>query len=105
MKCFFPLLSVVTGVKAFSCSVCNASFTTNGSLTRHMATHMSMKPYKCPFCEQGFRTTVHCKKHMKRHQTVASAASAPGEAEGGGMVHLLSRCSLSDEFISVVLVY
>uniref|UniRef100_A0A8D1JYZ5 Zinc finger protein 236 n=1 Tax=Sus scrofa TaxID=9823 RepID=A0A8D1JYZ5_PIG len=74
-----------TGVKAFSCSVCNASFTTNGSLTRHMATHMSMKPYKCPFCEQGFRTTVHCKKHMKRHQTVASAASAPGEAEGGEM--------------------
>uniref|UniRef100_A0A8C3WWQ1 Zinc finger protein 236 n=1 Tax=Catagonus wagneri TaxID=51154 RepID=A0A8C3WWQ1_9CETA len=74
-----------TGVKAFSCSVCNASFTTNGSLTRHMATHMSMKPYKCPFCEQGFRTTVHCKKHMKRHQTVPSAGSAPGEAEGGEM--------------------
>ncbi|XP_014636988.1 PREDICTED: zinc finger protein 236 isoform X1 [Ceratotherium simum simum] len=74
-----------TGVKAFSCSVCNASFTTNGSLTRHMATHMSMKPYKCPFCEQGFRTTVHCKKHMKRHQTVPSAVSATGEAEGGDM--------------------
>ncbi|XP_073754113.1 zinc finger protein 236 isoform X11 [Callorhinus ursinus] len=70
-------------VKAFSCSVCNASFTTNGSLTRHMATHMSMKPYKCPFCEQGFRTTVHCKKHMKRHQAVPSAVSATGEAEGG----------------------
>ncbi|KAB0399007.1 hypothetical protein E2I00_017672 [Balaenoptera physalus] len=74
-----------TGEKAFSCSVCNASFTTNGSLTRHTATHMSMKPYKCPFCEQGFRTTVHCKKHMKRHQTVPSAGSAPGEAEGGEM--------------------
>lgn len=74
----------VTGVKAFSCSVCNASFTTNGSLTRHMATHMSMKPYKCPFCEQGFRTTVHCKKHMKRHQTTPAAAT--GEAEAGGTV-------------------
>ncbi|XP_057554904.1 zinc finger protein 236 isoform X2 [Hippopotamus amphibius kiboko] len=72
-----------TGVKAFSCGVCSASFTTNGSLTRHMATHMNMRPYKCPFCEQGFRTTVHCKKHMKRHQTVPSAGSAPGEAEGG----------------------
>lgn len=71
-------------MKAFSCSVCNASFTTNGSLTRHMATHMGMKPYKCPFCEQGFRTTVHCKKHMKRHQAAPSAAPAPGEADGGG---------------------
>ncbi|KAG8504363.1 Zinc finger protein 236, partial [Galemys pyrenaicus] len=72
------------GVKAFSCSVCSAAFTTNGSLTRHMATHMSTKPYKCPFCEQGFRSTVHCKKHMRRHQAAPSAVSAPGEAAGGG---------------------
>lgn len=79
-------VSVVTGVKAFSCSVCNASFTTNGSLTRHMATHMSMKPYKCPFCEQAFRTAVHWKKHMKRHQAVPSAVAAAGEADGAGMV-------------------
>lgn len=71
-------------MKAFSCSVCNASFTTNGSLTRHMATHTSLKPYKCPFCEQGFRTTVHCKKHMKRHQAVPSVAPSPADAEGGG---------------------
>lgn len=94
----FFLVPFVTGVKAFSCSVCNASFTTNGSLTRHMATHMSLKPYKCPFCEQSFRTTVHCKKHMRRHQAGPSATSAPGEAEGGGgIVHLfiqglLARC-------------
>lgn len=81
--------SVVTGVKAFSCSVCSASFTTNGSLTRHMATHMSMRPYKCPFCDEGFRTAVHCKKHMKRHQTVPSAASAAAETEGGGISPLL----------------
>lgn len=81
-------VSVVTGVKAFSCSVCNASFTTNGSLTRHMATHMSMKPYKCPFCEQGFRTATHWKKHTKRHQAVPSAAAATGEADGGGTARL-----------------
>lgn len=71
-------------MKAFSCSVCSAAFTTNGSLTRHMATHTSVKPYKCPFCEQGFRTTVHCKKHMKRHQAAPAVAASPGEAEGGG---------------------
>ena len=83
VKCVF-MLFVVTGVKAFSCSVCSTSFTTNGSLTRHMATHVSAQPYRCPFCEQGFRTTVHCKKHMKRHQTAASGGSAPGDADGGG---------------------
>lgn len=75
---------VATGVKAFSCSVCSTAFTTNGSLTRHMATHVSTKPYRCPFCEQGFRTTMHCKKHMKTHQTAASGGSAPGDADGGG---------------------
>lgn len=80
----FLALSVDTGVKAFSCSICSASFTTNGSLTRHMATHMSLKPYKCPFCEEGFRTAIHCKKHMKRHQAVSSATSAAADTEGGG---------------------
>ena len=79
-----PALSVGTGVKAFSCSICSASFTTNGSLTRHMATHMSLKPYKCPFCEEGFRTAIHCKKHMKRHQAVSSATSTAADTEGGG---------------------
>lgn len=77
-------MPLAVGVKAFSCSVCSAAFTTNGSLTRHMATHTSVKPYKCPFCEQGFRTTVHCKKHMKRHQAAPAVAASPGEAEGGG---------------------
>uniref|UniRef100_A0A8C8REQ8 Zinc finger protein 236 n=1 Tax=Pelusios castaneus TaxID=367368 RepID=A0A8C8REQ8_9SAUR len=85
LNILFLLLSFNVLFKAFSCSICSTAFTTNGSLTRHMATHMSMKPYKCPFCDESFRTTVHCKKHMKKHQTVSSAVAAAGEA-GGGVV-------------------
>ncbi|RMC15683.1 hypothetical protein DUI87_07885 [Hirundo rustica rustica] len=79
----FKIFEFQVGVKAFSCSICNTSFTTNGSLTRHMATHMSMKPYKCPFCDESFRTTVHCKKHMKKHQAVSSAVAAATDTGGG----------------------
>lgn len=58
----FPLSP---GVKAFKCNVCDSSFTTNGSLNRHMIIHLNTKPFKCSLCEESFRTHLLRRKHMK----------------------------------------
>ncbi|XP_042369795.1 zinc finger protein 236-like, partial [Plectropomus leopardus] len=55
-------------VKPFKCNVCDASFTTNGSLNRHMIIHM--KSFKCSMCDETFRTSLLCKKHMKKEHAV-----------------------------------
>lgn len=59
-----------TGVKPFKCKVCDASFTTNGSLNRHMIIHF--KSVKCSICDESFRTNLLCKKHMKKEHAVES---------------------------------
>lgn len=48
--------------------VCGATFTTNGSLKRHMCTHTNARPFMCPYCQKTFKTSVSCKKHMKIHR-------------------------------------
>lgn len=58
----------LTGVKPFKCNVCDASFTTNGSLNRHMIIHI--KSFKCSMCDESFRTSLLCKKHMKKEHAV-----------------------------------
>lgn len=63
---FFLLFS--TGVKPFKCDVCDASFTTNGSLSRHMIIHV--KSFKCSLCDESFRTGLLCKRHMKKEHGV-----------------------------------
>eukprot|EP00064_Thunnus_orientalis_P014040 superscaffoldBa00002383_g14081 len=57
-----------TGVKPFNCNVCDASFTTNGSLNRHMLIHI--KSFKCSMCDESFRTSLLCKKHLKKEHAV-----------------------------------
>lgn len=57
-----------TGVKPFKCNVCDSSFTTNGSLNRHMIIHI--KSFKCSVCDESFRTSLLCKRHMKKEHAV-----------------------------------
>lgn len=56
------------GMKPFKCNVCAASFTTNGSLNRHMIIHA--KSFKCSVCDESFRSSLLCKKHMKKEHSM-----------------------------------
>lgn len=58
----------LTGMKPFKCNICDASFTTNGSLNRHMIIHN--KSFKCSMCDESFRTSLLCKKHTKKEHAV-----------------------------------
>lgn len=70
MVIFFSL----TGVKPFKCNVCDTTFTTNGSLSRHMITHI--KSYKCSICGYSFRTSLLCKKHLKKEHAIDESGKA-----------------------------
>ncbi len=67
------------GVRPFSCKLCNLTFTTNGSLTRHMATHTEDRPFVCPHshCNKTFKTSVSCRKHIKIHRNEIIAQQYP----------------------------
>ncbi|KAJ0065922.1 hypothetical protein NL108_000174 [Boleophthalmus pectinirostris] len=66
-------------VKPFKCDVCEATFTTNGSLSRHMITHM--KSYKCSICGDSFRTSLMCKKHLKKEHSIETGIESHPEDE------------------------
>lgn len=65
-----------TGMKPFKCNICDASFTTNGSLNRHMISHI--KSYKCAICDESFRTGLLRKKHMRKEHDVEEQSKAGG---------------------------
>lgn len=62
------ILASHAGMKPFKCNVCAASFTTNGSLNRHMIIHA--KSFKCSVCDESFRSSLLCKKHMKKEHSM-----------------------------------
>uniref|UniRef100_A0A8C5EIT2 C2H2-type domain-containing protein n=1 Tax=Gouania willdenowi TaxID=441366 RepID=A0A8C5EIT2_GOUWI len=48
--------------------MCDTTFTTSGSLRRHMTTHSDVRPYMCPYCQKTFKSSPNCRKHMKTHR-------------------------------------
>ena len=63
--------------KLFQCGVCEMTFTTAGSVRRHMTVHQEERPYMCPYCEKTFKSNVNCKRHMKTHLcNIVSASSS-----------------------------
>lgn len=66
----------LTGMKPFKCNICDASFTTNGSLNRHMISHI--KSYKCTICDESFRTSLLRKKHMRKEHDVEEQSKGDG---------------------------
>ena len=63
------------GSKDFQCDICMASFTTNGSLVRHMVVHTTQKSFKCPHCDETFTTSVLARKHIKSHTVQGTSCS------------------------------
>ena len=54
--------------QAYRCYMCDVSFTTKGSLKRHVSVHSEDRPFMCPYCQKTFKRSVYCKKHMKIHK-------------------------------------
>ncbi|GLH16048.1 Zinc finger protein 658, partial [Gryllus bimaculatus] len=49
------------------CSICQKSFTTKGSLERHMLIHSGERPYECSVCRKGFAQRIQLVTHMRMH--------------------------------------
>lgn len=56
-----------TGEKPYSCSQCEARFSTQGNLKRHVKTHSGEKPWQCIQCGNRFTEKKSLKVHMRRH--------------------------------------
>lgn len=68
-----------TGLKLFTCTICNKSFTQSGSLLTHMRKHADFNYCKilekksedqthlCPICGKVFGQTFSLTIHIRRH--------------------------------------
>ncbi|KFM74539.1 Zinc finger protein 628, partial [Stegodyphus mimosarum] len=55
------------GIKPFSCTVCEATFTRQHSLNYHMLIHNNKSRFVCGDCGRNFRHPSHYKEHLRRH--------------------------------------
>ncbi|XP_035221988.1 zinc finger protein 37 homolog [Stegodyphus dumicola] len=53
--------------KPYSCTDCQAQFSTKGNLIVHMRKHTGEKPYCCSKCSSRFSTKGNLKRHLKTH--------------------------------------
>ncbi|KAL1266050.1 hypothetical protein QQF64_004077, partial [Cirrhinus molitorella] len=49
------------------CKICSRSFSTKGSLQRHMVVHQNMAPFSCASCGSRFKSKFHLKEHERLH--------------------------------------
>lgn len=59
------------GVKPYSCSLCEKSFTRKERLAEHFASHESallgQLPFPCNFCDRRFASPKTRSAHMQKH--------------------------------------
>ncbi|KAJ8667748.1 hypothetical protein QAD02_009411 [Eretmocerus hayati] len=56
-----------TDIKPYSCSMCDASFRSWGSLNRHRLSHLEDPPFTCTLCYKTFRGELSLEAHMRMH--------------------------------------
>ena len=54
-----------SGLKPFSCTHCDKSFSDKAHLTRHERLHNGVKPFSCKTCMKLFADKSHCLKHER----------------------------------------
>uniref|UniRef100_A0A669BKA4 C2H2-type domain-containing protein n=1 Tax=Oreochromis niloticus TaxID=8128 RepID=A0A669BKA4_ORENI len=56
-----------TGVKPFSCVLCQKSFPRSGNIETHMRSHTGIKPYHCSVCGKSFPRSGALRRHKRIH--------------------------------------
>eukprot|EP01083_Nonionella_stella_P191985 710106_1 len=60
----------VSEPKAFSCEVCQKTFSWESYLKSHMLVHSDVKPYSCEVCQKNFKRKACLKDHLVVHSDV-----------------------------------
>ncbi|KAI2659279.1 Zinc finger protein OZF [Labeo rohita] len=59
------------------CKFCSKSFSTKGSLQRHMLVHQDMAPFSCGSCGSQFKSKFHLKEHERLHTDSVNVNTDP----------------------------
>ena len=63
----------------YVCSLCNRSFSTQGSLKRHReSVHRQSAGFSCQVCQQQFYRKDVLQRHLRTHQSAALRGDSPG---------------------------
>ncbi|XP_043107361.1 zinc finger protein 630-like isoform X2 [Puntigrus tetrazona] len=63
--------------KTSVCKICSKSFSTKGSLQRHMLVHQNMTPFCCGSRGSHFKSKLHLKEHEKLHTEIKQMTVSP----------------------------
>lgn len=69
------------------CKICYKSFSTKGSLQRHMLVHQNMAPFCCVSCGSRFKSKFQLKEHERLH-TERRAKNRPEEPVSSQLSHV-----------------
>jgi len=65
-----------TGLKPYTCRVCNQVFSRSDHLSTHQRTHTGEKPYKCPSCPYSACRRDMITRHMRTHSRYSMGDAA-----------------------------
>lgn len=102
-----------SGLKPFSCKICNSSFTQSGSLSAHLRKHDECKDWKvtnkindeqvhlCPICGKMFKEAFSLTVHIRRHK-----GDKPYQCNQCDMRYVIPKFSLvSAQLEKVIILY
>lgn len=64
------LANIRPDTSAFTCQVCQKTFSTARMMKRHVKCHSETKRYSCEHCGKGFNDTFDLKRHIRTHTGV-----------------------------------
>uniref|UniRef100_A0A7N8XQ89 C2H2-type domain-containing protein n=1 Tax=Mastacembelus armatus TaxID=205130 RepID=A0A7N8XQ89_9TELE len=82
--------NVHLGLKPYTCTVCNKSFTQSTNLRQHMRIHTGERPYICSDCGRSFTHSSNLALHKNSHSNTGGKKGKKGEdtRKGSEIYHL-----------------